>query len=108
MDRGTERYDQTDGYEAGIVGNVLSSALSSGTGLFCVHRENLTRIRVTARRAARRDRKRQGQDGEERTFSTPTGDFTKNPVVSTSDVSTLIFDSVLAHSSRNVDFFAGQ
>jgi len=30
MDGRTERYDQKDGYETGIAGNVLSSALSSG------------------------------------------------------------------------------
>jgi hypothetical protein len=33
MDCGTEGYE-TDGYEDGVAGNVLTSALSSGTGFF--------------------------------------------------------------------------
>src|SRR6267154_3510629 len=43
-DCGIEGYDQTDGYEGGVAGNVLTSALSSGTGLFCVLRDNFTSI----------------------------------------------------------------
>jgi len=39
MDRGTERYNQKDGYEAGIACKVLSSAPSAGMGFFCSLRE---------------------------------------------------------------------
>jgi hypothetical protein len=59
MDGGTERHNQKDGYEAGIACKVLSSAPSSGMGLFS---ERISRITVTAGRAASSVRTRDSPD----------------------------------------------